>query len=51
MTRPTKTLSRRFWSLCDDCARWWNRNHAGVIGGFVLGCLVAVIALELAWRA
>jgi len=46
-----KTMNQRFCNFCDDCGWWWEKNHEGVIGGFVLGALVVVIALELAWRA
>lgn len=52
--RRRKTLNQRlcdFCDFCDDCVWWWDRNRQGVIGGFALGCLVMIIALEFAWRA
>lgn len=47
--RPTKTLRRRFWSFCDDCEWWWEKNRQGFIGGFILGALAVLIATEFAF--
>ena len=46
-----KTLRQRLNNALDDLSWWWERNRQGLLGGFALGLLVAVVAAELAWRA
>ena len=42
-----KTLRRRFWSFCDDCQWWLEKNKQGLIGGFMLGVFIMVIVAEI----
>jgi len=42
-----KTMNQRICNTCDDLRWWWDKNREGAFGGFVLGCLVVLIALEL----
>lgn len=48
-TRYKRTLRRRFWTWYDDCAYWYDRNHEGLISGFVFGVLCVVIVFEVVW--